>query len=155
MASNGRDSVRSKTTINNNTVKETNTSKLSRLLHFTKVNIRPRIGREDRAGEEKYKFTLSPTSALQGVGVSGGSVPRPGRFTTQKDLVPFVKGAKVRHMAGMDWCTQSRPYWDSIPEPQPVADGYTELAIPAHIFISYQNVPHKGPLTTHHRHLLG
>jgi len=64
MASNGRDSVRSKTTINNNTVKETNTSKLSRLLHFTKVNIRPRIGREDRAGEEKYKFTLSPTSAL-------------------------------------------------------------------------------------------
>jgi len=64
MACNGRDSVRSKTIMNNNTVKETNTSKLSRLLHFTKVNIRPRIGRKDAVGEEKYNSTLSPTSAV-------------------------------------------------------------------------------------------
>jgi len=64
MACNGRDSVRSKTIINKNTVKETNTSKLSRLLHFTKVNGHPRIGRKDPVGEEKYNSTLSPTSAL-------------------------------------------------------------------------------------------
>jgi len=64
MACNGRDSVRSKTVININTVKEINTYKLSRLLNFTKVNVRPRIGREDRVGEKKYKFTLSPTSAV-------------------------------------------------------------------------------------------
>jgi hypothetical protein len=64
MAGNGRDSVRSKTIINNNTVKETNTSRLSRLLHFTKVNIRPRIGHKDPVGEEKFNSTLSPTSAV-------------------------------------------------------------------------------------------
>jgi hypothetical protein len=64
MACNGRDSARSKTIIYNNTVKETNTSKLSSLLHFTKVNVRPRIGSEDPVGEKKCNSTLSPTSAL-------------------------------------------------------------------------------------------
>jgi hypothetical protein len=64
MACNGRDSMRSKTVINNNTVEETNIFKLFRLLHFTKLNVHPRISREDPEGEEKYNSTLSPTSVL-------------------------------------------------------------------------------------------
>jgi hypothetical protein len=51
MASNGRDSLINKIIINNDIVKEINTSKLSILLYFTTVNVRPTIGREAPKGE--------------------------------------------------------------------------------------------------------
>jgi len=51
-----------------------------------KVKVHPRTGHEGPE-VERYSSTLSLTSALGG---GGWSTPRPGRFTTGKDLVPIV-----------------------------------------------------------------
>ena len=50
----------------------------------------PRTGHAGPEGEKRYSSTLSLTSALDG---GKWSMPRPGRFTPGKDLVPTVKGA--------------------------------------------------------------
>jgi hypothetical protein len=52
------------------------------------VNVHLRIGQEDPEGEQKYRSTLSLTSALDGM---GWSTPRPGHFTPEKDPVPLVQ----------------------------------------------------------------
>jgi hypothetical protein len=50
----------------------------------------PRTGHEGPKGEERYSYTLSLTSALEG---GRWSTLRPGRFTTRKDPVLIVQQA--------------------------------------------------------------
>ena len=52
-----------------------------------KGKILPTTGHEGPEGEQMYSSTLPSTSALDG---SGWSAPRPVRFTSGKDPVPFV-----------------------------------------------------------------
>jgi len=62
---------------------------------------RPRTGHKGPKRKQRYNFTLSLTSALDG---SGWSTPRPGRFTTGKYPVPIVQEA--------GWA--SRPVWTGV-----------------------------------------
>jgi hypothetical protein len=57
------------------------------LYRKSKGRVHPRIGHKGREGKERYSSTLSLTSALGG---GGWAMPRPGRFTPAKDLVPIV-----------------------------------------------------------------
>jgi hypothetical protein len=59
---------------------------------ITKVkgNVHPRTGHEGPEGKQRYSFTLSLTSALDG---GGWSSPRPGRFTPGNYSVPIVQEA--------------------------------------------------------------
>jgi hypothetical protein len=52
-----------------------------------KGKVRPRTGYEGPQEEQRYRSTLSLTSALDG---GGWSTPRPDRFTPGKDPVPTV-----------------------------------------------------------------
>jgi hypothetical protein len=80
-------------------------------------------------GEQRYSFTLSPTSALDG---SGWSAPRFGRFTPGKESRysyrrlgrpqgPSGRIRKISPLLGSDSRTV-----------QPVARRHTDYAIPAH-----------------------
>ena len=51
----------------------------------------PRTGHEGPEGEQRHSYTLSLTSALDGV---GWSTPCPDRFTPGKDPVPTVQEAR-------------------------------------------------------------
>jgi hypothetical protein len=78
-----------------------------------KVKFRSIKGHEGPEGEYRYSYTLSLTSALDGVG-GQRHVPavypreRPGTHCT---------GCWVSPRAGLDGCGKSRPHLDSIPGP--------------------------------------
>jgi hypothetical protein len=52
-----------------------------------KGKVHPRTGHEGPEGEQMYSSTLPSTPALDG---GGWSMPRHGRFTPRKDLLPIV-----------------------------------------------------------------
>jgi len=52
-----------------------------------KGKVHPRTGCKGADGEERYSYTLSLTSALDG---GGWSMPCPNHFTPRKDPVPIV-----------------------------------------------------------------
>jgi hypothetical protein len=69
-------------------------------------NVHPRTGHEGPEGEERYSYTPSLTSALDG---SGLSTPLPCRFTPGKEtLYPLYRRLGVP-TAGMDGCGKARP----------------------------------------------
>ena len=76
--------------------------------------LHPRTGHEGPCGEMRYSYTLSLTSAIDGVS-SQRYAPavlhpweRPGTHIT---------GGWVGPSAGLNGCGKSRPHWDSIPVP--------------------------------------
>jgi hypothetical protein len=77
-----------------------------------KGKVHPRTGHESPEGE-KYRYTLSLTSALNGVGGQRHSpaVLPPGMTRTH------CTGGWVGPRAGLDRCGKSRPHCDSIPGP--------------------------------------
>jgi len=77
------------------------------------VNVHPRTGYEG-PGQEKYRFTLSLISTLDGC---GWSTPRPGRFTPGKRPDSHCTGGSVGPTAGPDGLKKARPHRDAIPGP--------------------------------------
>jgi hypothetical protein len=96
--------------------------------------IHPTTGHEGPEGETRYSYTLSLTSALDGC---GWSTPRPGPFTPRKETrYPLCRRLGV---PPQDRCGRVRkispPSRFDSRTVQPVANRYTDWAIPAIIII--------------------
>jgi len=98
-----------------------------------KGKVHPRTDHEGAEGEYRYSYTLSLTSALDGVVVN--ATPRPP-YPRERPGTHCI-GGWVCPRAGLNRCGKSRPHWNSIPRPpKPLASRYTDWAIPAHLNVS-------------------
>ena len=75
--------------------------------------VHPRAVQEGPEGEQRYSYTLSPTSALDGVRVN--AKPRPV-YPRERPGTHCIGGC-VNLRAGLDWYGKSHPHRDSIPGP--------------------------------------
>ena len=86
-----------------------------------KDKVQPRTGHEGPEGEQRYSYTLSLTSALDGV---SGQRHAPAALPPGKRPGTHCIGGWVGPRSGLDGCGKSRPHRDSIPgssSPQRVA----------------------------------
>jgi hypothetical protein len=107
------------------------------LIVTVKGKVHPGTGHEDPEGE-KYSYTLSLTSALDG---GGWSTPSPGRFIPWKEtrypLYRKLDGPQGR--SGRMRKTSPQPGFDPRTV-QPVASRYIDCTIPVHIRVTYVKV---------------
>ena len=97
-----------------------------------KGKVHPRTGHESTEGEYRYRFTLSLTSALDGV---GGQCHNPGALHPGKRPGTHRIGGWVGSRAGLDGCRETCPPPPGI-DPwavQPITSHYTDCNIPAPI----------------------
>ena len=93
-----------------------------------KVKVRPKTGHEGPEGEQRYSYTLSLTSALDGV---GGQRRAPAALPPGKTQYPLYRRLGGGHsQSGRVW--KISPPLEYHPRTvQPVTSRYTDYAIPA------------------------
>ena len=84
------------------------------ILSYYNIKVRPITGHEVPKGEQRYSFTLSLTSALDGV---VGQRHAPAALPPENRAGRHCIGCRVGPRAGLDGCGKSRPHLDPIPGP--------------------------------------